>query len=108
MGTDTERGTEIDTEIDTDIDTDIDMDIDRDMDKDTVMELEYFCYLYGAIVAIAPYRLPVTRAGHRSSENDSMNRQCRIQPSFFYQSFDNVGSSPSFLNRSFDNVGSSP
>jgi hypothetical protein len=50
----------------------------------------------------------ISRAGHRSSENDSMNRQCRILPSFFYRSFDSVGSSPSFLNRSFDNVGSSP
>jgi hypothetical protein len=45
--------------------------------------------------------------GHRSSENDSMNRQCRFLPSFFYRLFDNVGSSPSFLNRSFDNICSS-
>ncbi len=37
-----------------------------------------------------------------------MNRQCRILSSFFYRSFDNVGSSSSFFNRSFDNVGSSP
>ncbi len=37
------------------------------------------------------------RAGHQSSENDSMNRQCRILPSFFYRSFDNIGSSQSFL-----------
>jgi hypothetical protein len=48
------------------------------------------------------------RAGHRSSENDSMNRQCWFLPLFFYRSFDNVSSSPSFFNRSFNNVGSSP
>jgi spore maturation protein CgeB len=48
------------------------------------------------------------RAGQRSPENDSMNQQCRFMPSFFNQSFDNIGSSPSFFNRSFDNVGSSP
>jgi hypothetical protein len=48
------------------------------------------------------------RAGHRSLENDSMNRQCRILPTFLYRSFNNVDSSPSFFNRSIDNVGSGP
>ncbi len=33
-------------------------------------------------------------AGHRSSENDSINRQWRFLPYFFNWSFDNVGSSP--------------
>jgi hypothetical protein len=65
--TDTETNTEIDTEIDMDIDTNIDTDIDKDMD----MELEYFCYLYGAIVAIAPYGLPVTH--HSASSNSAIN-----------------------------------
>jgi hypothetical protein len=47
--TDTATDTEIDTDIDTDIDTNIDTDIDKDIDKDMDMELEYFCYLHGAI-----------------------------------------------------------
>jgi hypothetical protein len=59
METDTETGTETDTEIDT------------DMDKDTNMELEYFSFPYGAIVAIALYELPVTH--HGASSNSAMN-----------------------------------
>jgi hypothetical protein len=42
------------------IHTDKYTDIDRDMDKDTDMELEYFCFPYGAI---ARYGLPVTHHG---------------------------------------------
>jgi hypothetical protein len=61
----------MDTEIDTDIDTDIDTNIDTDIDKDTDMELEYFCYLYGAIVAIVPYGLPVTH--HSASSYSAIN-----------------------------------
>ncbi len=66
--TDTETDTEMETETDTEIDTDIDTDIDRDMDKDTDMELEYFCFPYGAI---APYGLPVTH--HGACSNSAMN-----------------------------------
>jgi hypothetical protein len=50
----------------------------------------------------------IGRAGHQSSENDSMNRQCWFLPSFFNQSVDSIGSSPLIFNRSFNNVGSSP
>jgi hypothetical protein len=69
--TDMETDTEIDADIDTDIDTNIDMDIDRDMDKDTDMELEYICFPYGTIVAIAPYGLPATH--HGASSNSAIN-----------------------------------
>jgi hypothetical protein len=54
-----------------DIEKDIDSDIDRDMDKDTDMELEYFCFPYGAIVAIASYGLPLTL--HGASSNSAIN-----------------------------------
>ncbi len=56
-------------EIDTDMDTD--MEKDTDMDKDTDMELEYFSVPYGAIVAKAPYGLPVTH--HGASSNSATN-----------------------------------
>jgi hypothetical protein len=56
-------------EIDTDMGTD--MDTDMDMDKDTDMELEYFSFPYGAIIATAPYGLPVTH--HGASSNSAMN-----------------------------------
>ncbi len=73
-------------------------------------------------VNLAFSSIDIAKAGHRSTKNDSMNRQCRFLPSFFTdhlttsvpahhflnRSFDNVGSSPSFFNRSFDKVGSSP
>jgi hypothetical protein len=49
IDTDALTDTATDTEIDTDIDTDTDTNIDTDIDKDTDMELEYFCYLHGAI-----------------------------------------------------------
>jgi hypothetical protein len=58
-------------DINMEIETDIERDIDRDMDKDTDMELEYFCFPYGAIVAIAPYGLPVTH--HDASSNSAIN-----------------------------------
>ncbi len=66
-GTDTPT----DTEIDTDTDKNVDTDIDRDMDKDKDMELEYFCFPYGAIVAIAPVGLPVTH--HGANSNSAIN-----------------------------------
>jgi hypothetical protein len=69
--TDTETDTEIDADINTDIDTNIDTQIDRDMDRDTDMELEYICFLYGAIVAIVPYGLPATH--HGASSNSAIN-----------------------------------
>ncbi len=63
----------MDTETDTEMDTDMDSDMDMDMD----LELEYFCFLYGAIVAIAPYGLPVTH--HGASSNSAINL-CRHFP----------------------------
>jgi hypothetical protein len=66
-GTDTPT----DTEIDRDIDKDIVTDIDRDMNKDTDMELEYFCFPYGAIDAVASYGLLVTH--HDASSNSTVN-----------------------------------
>jgi hypothetical protein len=49
-----------------------DTETNMDMDKDTDMELEYFCWVsIRAIVAIAPYGLPVTH--HGASSNSALN-----------------------------------
>jgi hypothetical protein len=72
METDKETDMETDTEMDTETDTLTDTEIDMDIDRDTDIELEYFCCPYGAIVAIAPYRLPVTH--HDASSNKFQER----------------------------------
>jgi hypothetical protein len=66
METDKETDMETDTEVDTETDTPTDTEIDTDI------ELEYFCFPYGALVAIAPYRLPVTH--HSASSNKFQER----------------------------------
>ncbi len=71
--------TPTDTEIDTDIDKDIITDIDWDMDKDTDMELEYFCFPYSAIVAVASYGLPVTHHGASSNSTINLYRHFRMR-----------------------------
>ncbi len=50
----------------------MDTEMDTDMDKDMDMEFEYFArFPYGAIVAIAPYGLPVRH--HGASSNSAIN-----------------------------------
>ncbi len=69
--TKTETDTETETETDTDTEMDTPTDTEIDTDMDTNMELEYFSFPSGAIVAIAPYGLPVTH--HGASSNSAMN-----------------------------------
>jgi hypothetical protein len=63
-----ETDMETDTETDTSTDTQTDAEIDTDIDRDTDIELEYFCFQYVAIVAIALYGLPVTHHGASSNK----------------------------------------
>jgi hypothetical protein len=69
---DTETDTEMDTETDMEMDMETDMEMDTDIYKDTDMELVHFArFPYGAIVAVAPYGLPVTH--HGANSNSAIN-----------------------------------